>query len=167
MTENFSELTDLLRRAGQGAREGMSFMDDYEAAKGADVRNNDWKPTGAAKLFQDRMIDGITLGAIGTCGHLAIDPTMPGYWVPFSPSILRCGFCHDECQASIRGTEEDRRCDLCGVVERAGWVHGAVVQSTAVVVWTAQVKTAIGPRTICYGLCHKCYLADDKAEDKR
>lgn len=84
-----------------------------------------------------------------TCPHLATPAPVIGY--AWAPGWVGCGPCGSTLAESIRGTAEDTTCDGCKRYARH--IHTGA--------------SALGPLCIAYGLCTRCYTADQHPTDER
>ena len=93
----------------------------------------------AAVVRLVRELNARAMFGLPTCGHLPASPAV-GWWVAWSPSLMRCAACAYAVLAATRGTREDHRCDGCGRVVDLIWP--GIAQA--------------GPVVIGLGLCHDC-----------
>jgi len=111
------------------------------AARAAARAGAEWRPglenATAARLVRE--LNGRAMFGLPTCGHLPASPGV-GWWVAWSPELMRCGRCARDVLVATRGTSEDNRCDGCGRL--VGLIHPAILQGGAVV--------------ITLGLCSDC-----------
>lgn len=68
--------------------------------------------SGPPSEWLDRLVRAAFAG--GDCGHLG--SPAPVFIAAWGPPMTRCRQCFAEAQRHLRGTPEDRRCDVCGAV---------------------------------------------------
>lgn len=86
---------------------------------------------------------------IQLCRHVRRLAPNPAVWLPWAPRKARCVACNDDILASIRDTEEDRRCDLCGVISDK-------LMNGTVLIPNVAISRVIMPVIIQYGACKRC-----------
>lgn len=102
-----------------------------------------------------RMVDTMP----GYCPHLSPVSPAPAFWMPWAPDRVVCSPCMNAASQEITGTEEDRRCDWCGVVVADG-IYPAAGSTPAGVVDLGGTVVQVPPVLIHYGLCSACHAAD-------
>jgi hypothetical protein len=121
-----AERADALERLG---------LQDTAATPGARDRINE---------AVDATIDGWMAKGGRSCSHLG--QPVPAF-LPFGNRRIMCSMCLDFYQAGITGTDDDRRCDLCGE---------KILTPTL-----APLMVEVGPFTVMGGACRPCRGVDD------
>jgi hypothetical protein len=143
-------IADDAARMLEGIAEGAGFLDVYQSDVGRHFAFGDTEAAGGfCGELVARLRSAAQGGSVGLCDHLAARPWRPAWWTPYHPARIRCRDCYIADEKTIAGTEEDRRCDRCGKVERPGFIHGLAVQLPA----SVREGVARGPLTITFGLC--------------
>lgn len=94
-------------------------------------------------------------GQIDLCAHLSPAAPEPAFWCASDPGWLRCGGCLGDATDSIRGTEEDQRCDYCRRVSDR--IHNEAGLMPPIVAELPGMLAASGPVMLMFGLCPDCH----------
>ncbi len=122
------------RRSAYADQARAAVAEAEQIAARAAVRTGaEWRPgvenATAARLVRE--LNGRVMFGLPTCGHLPDSPAV-GWWICWSPELMRCVRCARDVLLATRGTREDRRCDGCGrLVDR---IHPTMVQGGSVVI---------------------------------
>ena len=92
------------------------------------------------------------------CPHLSPTAPAPAVWMPWAPGRMMCVPCSVTASKEITGTEEDRRCDWCGIVADGICVHAGSTHAGVVDLGGTMVQ--VPPVMIQFGLCDACHAAD-------
>ncbi len=103
------------------------------AARAAARAGAEWRPgiENATALRLVRELSTRAMFGLPTCGHLPASPAV-GWWVAWSPGLMRCARCAHDLLVATRGTREDNRCDGCG--RQVDAIHPCVLQGGSVVI---------------------------------
>jgi len=96
-----------------------------------------------------QMFGRIANNRLGMCVHVRRNAPNPAVWVPFAPNKARCVPCNTLVANGVRGTKEDRRCDVCKRI-RASLVTCELFESSVT------IRHVIVPVIIAFGICKRC-----------
>jgi hypothetical protein len=148
------EVTAMLDQASAAAGESDGIMSLIASAEGTSVMRA--KPGPAARMLIARLAKRGRAGRLAMCPHLSYSSPSPAFWFPWSPQMIYCPRCGDaEQERTLRGTEEDRRCDRCLRIRPT--IHTDMVQMPPIVADLGDGPAyATPPVMILYGLCPDC-----------
>ena len=114
-------------QARAATREAEQIATQWATLAGADRRPGR-ESTTSTRLVRE--LDMRITSGLPVCRHLTGGPGV-GFWVAWSPELMRCARCAHDVLAATRGTREDGRCDGCGqLVDR---IRPTLLQGGAIV----------------------------------
>jgi hypothetical protein len=100
-----------------------------------------------------------TAGKPVECEHRPLSRGKITHWLAWNTSGLMCPICVTQDHLMIAGTPDDRRCDICGVVQPEG---EDTIESCTIGIQTDPKpgQPLIPPILLNYGRCKSCHQSE-------
>jgi hypothetical protein len=150
VTARTASASALIDQTQAAANEAANHINAYATAHNTTPHLH--RPQGAHAALTLQLATRLLAGTTRPCPHLHPNAPQPAYWIAWQPHRIRCVPCFTRVHNTIKGTDEDLRCDCCQHIGPT--IIPGLLHIPAVVVPAAHA--ASGPIIATFGLCPTC-----------